>query len=619
MGGTLDTHLADELHRTETGHTLQFVEEYRTSHTHFLYQFVHRQGVVVHLTVHDIEQFGEEGITRHRVFTLLRLQTHQTLTVALLELNTLGDEVIDPGTQILGLEGLGHIVVRTILHRLQTTLDSRLGSQQNNGDIVPFGALLDKLRQLQSVHLGHHQIGDHQIQRLGAQDAFGLFAVLGGQDIVFAIEDADEELTHLAVVIHHEDGETAVLRRLFQLLQFVLQRQRCGIGCQRMVVGHEIHLRSKMVFALVQQDSERTTLAHFALHLDMTVVQIHEFLDEVHTDTRTARGATVQFVVAGEAFKQHAAFLQRNADTLVLHSHTDETGFLVQNDRYPLAGRSELEGIAKQVPQYRVHSSAVYPDCGILGAVLYAEGDMLVVRLLLEIGTRLSDQFAQQRLLHLEFHLLVLDLAELQQLVHHTQHTLTVGLHDLQLAANRLRDTLVLQDILHRPDDERQRRTQLMADIGEEAQFDVRHLLLHLHLLTQLVVGGDDIDDHPYHQQYGQGIDSHGPPAQPGRTLYDNTQLLLVVHIRSLAVRAAHMERIVAMTHVGIGDAVNIFGYVPTLVHTVQLVVIDQLIGCHVVYSGILDRQTAAVGYRDGVARQFLILAHAARDVHWRH
>ena len=86
MRSTFDTHLTDELHRTQTRQTLQLIEEDRATHIHLFHQLIDRQGVVVHVLVHDIQQLGEERITRYRIIRLLRLQTHQTLTVTLLQL-----------------------------------------------------------------------------------------------------------------------------------------------------------------------------------------------------------------------------------------------------------------------------------------------------------------------------------------------------------------------------------------------------------------------------------------------------------------------------------------------------------------------------------------------------
>ena len=146
MRGTFDAHLTDELHRTQTRQTLQLIEEDRTTHIHLFHQLIDRQGVVVHVFVHYIQQLGEERITRYRIIGLLRLQTHQTLTVTLLQLRALRQYIMYAGTHVFRLKRLGHIVIRTVLQSLQTTLDSRLGGKQNHRYIVRVRVLFDELR-----------------------------------------------------------------------------------------------------------------------------------------------------------------------------------------------------------------------------------------------------------------------------------------------------------------------------------------------------------------------------------------------------------------------------------------------------------------------------------------
>ena len=173
-----------------------------------------------------------------------------------------------------------------------------------------------------------------------------------------------------------------------------------------------------------------------------------------------------------------------------MNGERHETGFGVHDDADSFACRCELEGIAQQVPQYRVHAGSVHPYGRVLGVVDDLEVDMFLCCFFLEVRTRVFHQFAQQRRLYFEFHLLVLHLAEFEQLVHHAKHTLTVAVYDLQLTANALTDALRLEDVLYRTHDERERRTQLMTDVGEKAQLDIRHLLLHFHALPQTVIDG---------------------------------------------------------------------------------------------------------------------------------
>ena len=180
---------------------------------------------------------------------------------------------------------------------------------------------------------------------------------------------------------------------------------------------------------------------------------------------------------------------------------------------------------------------------------------MFLCRFFLEVRTRVFHQFAQQRRLYFEFHLLVLHLAEFEQLVHHAQHALAVAVYDLQLTANALTDALRLEDILYRTHDERERRTQLMTDVGEKAQLDIRYLLLHFHALPQAVIDGYRVYRQSDEQGYAQTVEQQSPPTEPYRPLYVNHELDSIVHIGSFAVGGPHMEDVRPVPQVTIGDA----------------------------------------------------------------
>ena len=204
-------------------------------------------------------------------------------------------------------------------------------------------------------------------------------------------------------------------------------------------------------------------------------------------------------------------------------------------------------------------------------------------------------------------------------MVHHAQHTLTVAVHDLQLAAYVRTDPFVAQYILYRPDDERQRGTQLMADVRKETQFDIRHFLLNLYLAAQTVIQAHDVDDQSDDGQHAAYIEHECPPPQPPGTQHEDGQPFLVVHFASFAVGRANMEGIVAVTEVVIGHAAHILGIVPVVIDAVQLVVIDDLICADIVHSCVFDGDVRAVFDRDGITLKLHILRLDARDAHRRH
>ena len=192
-------------------------------------------------------------------------------------------------------------------------------------------------------------------------------------------------------------------------------------------------------------------------------------------------------------------------------------------------------------------------------------------------------------------------------------------MYDLQLTANALTDALRLEDILYRTHDERERRTQLMTDVGEKAQLDIRHLLLHFHALPQTVIDGNSVYRQSDEQGYAQTVEQQSPPAEPYRPLYVNHELDGIVHIGSFAVGGPHVEDVRPVPQVTIGDATQVGRFVPVLVHAFQPVVIVNLIDAYVVECCVVDGDVASVLDGDSVAAQGLILYLDTRDAQRRY
>ena len=90
-----------------------------------------------------------------------------------------------------------------------------------------------------------------------------------------------------------------------------------------------------------------------------------------------------------EAFKQHITFVRRYSHTLVFYSQGDESRLVSNDDSDGFTCRSELEGVTQQVPENRVHTSAIDPNGRVLRLVHDLKLNMFVVRLFTEISARL--------------------------------------------------------------------------------------------------------------------------------------------------------------------------------------------------------------------------------------
>ena len=117
-----------------------------------------------------------------------------------------------------------------------------------------------------------------------------------------------------------------------------------------MVIGQELDIAVEMLLTRMQQHGDGRTLTYFALHLYIAVMQVHQFFGQVHTDTRTRRIRVIEFVIAGETLKEHAAFLRCDTDTFVLHGQHDKSGFVGDDNADVLTGRCELKRVTQQVP-----------------------------------------------------------------------------------------------------------------------------------------------------------------------------------------------------------------------------------------------------------------------------
>ena len=162
------------------------------------------------------------------------------------------------------------------MHRLQAALDSRFGCQQDHRYIVRVRIFLDELRQFQSVHIRHHQVGYHDVDVLRANDLFCLCTVRSGLYVIIAVEDADEELLHILTVIDNKDGTAVILWLLRQLLEFVLKRRlRRVIDNRQFFALNEFYVLVEMFLAGMQQDGHCCAFAYFAINFDMPVMQVH--------------------------------------------------------------------------------------------------------------------------------------------------------------------------------------------------------------------------------------------------------------------------------------------------------------------------------------------------------
>ena len=168
-----------------------------------------------------------------------------------------------------------------------------------------------------------------------------------------------------------------------------------------------------------------------------------------------------------------------------------------------------------------------------------------------EEGVDIVDEAHEVLLAHAHLHLALVDLTEVHHLVDEVQDALGV-------AADGLIDILTLGVVLildqreQRRDDERHRGAYLVADVHEETQLGLTHLLgMDMSLKTQTVLHavvavGEEL---PQEESDDQGIEEIGPCRTVPRTVDDECEAAL----RRLDVIALglHTEAVSAWRQVG--------------------------------------------------------------------
>jgi hypothetical protein len=121
----------------------------------------------------------------------------------------LGQGLVDQEQELLDLERLGDVVVGAELDRLDRGLDRAEGGDHD--DVRRVGEGADVADQIEAVEVGHPQVGDHQLDWLGARGLEAGGAAAGGPDPVAGVGQLlGQELAHRVVVLDDEHGRGGV-------------------------------------------------------------------------------------------------------------------------------------------------------------------------------------------------------------------------------------------------------------------------------------------------------------------------------------------------------------------------------------------------------------------------
>lgn len=113
-------------------------------------------------------------------------------------------EVTDAGQEQFSAERLSHIGVGTRVESLHLLLLRTACGEQDDGDVAGDIVVLYLPAELQSVHDGHHNVGDDDVGNALMGQPQSALTVGGLHDIVFVGEDRAQILSHILVVVDDE-------------------------------------------------------------------------------------------------------------------------------------------------------------------------------------------------------------------------------------------------------------------------------------------------------------------------------------------------------------------------------------------------------------------------------
>ena len=135
--------------------------------------------------------------------------------------------------------------------------------------------LLQVLGQFQTVHVGHHQVGNHHIGNVLFYGFQCFYAIRRHFYTVVAAQDIAQEGAHVFVIVHYQHHPALVLLT-FYFCKFLLKSLLwCNRSAGARIIYYDIRFLSEMLGSALEQHCECRALAHLAIYLDIAVVQIN--------------------------------------------------------------------------------------------------------------------------------------------------------------------------------------------------------------------------------------------------------------------------------------------------------------------------------------------------------
>ena len=310
--------------------------------------------------------------------------------------------------------------------------------------------------------------------------------------MVVGHEDVADVVAHVHVVLDHEDGGLALLARhlVEDTGSHVLLAHggelehgefRDVVGLVDAGVGVEVLLQRDV-------DEEGRARGLFALHADGAAERIHDGGHEREADA----GTLLRSVQGIEALENLLHVLRRNIGAAVEHRQADLPPGGGAGRIEPDPDRTLLvhmvEGVGEEVREHLLHLDRVEGDLVVGPVRLVAELEVSAPYHIREHLEDLAQEFVEVAHRVVDHHLAALEGTEVQQLGDQARELAAVALEDVQGHRGALGHVLVGEQVVDRAADQRQRRLELVGDVGEERELGLRGLLQLLRQVDQLLL-----------------------------------------------------------------------------------------------------------------------------------
>ena len=477
--GFFQADVADEAGDIEAGDGAQLVVDGRRAGAHVGGEGVAVVGIVVEVGVDKPEGAAEELLVgRFRGDDDAAGLVGTLLVVFGLDALAVLDDVVDAQLEVAEAEGLREILVGSEEQRLLLVFVLRLGGEEDDGQMAVVGVVLDCLRELVAVHLGHHHVGDDEVEVFLPDDVEGLATVLGSIDAVGRSQQLLHEHEEFDIVFDDEQAVDVLVGVILRIAVLVVDFELECLDVDDGILG-EVEVDGACLVDLIvnegflvdrQLDGEGGALAHLALTLDGAVVQEDEVVGEVEPET-CADGLVLAVFTVVEPLEEVLHLLRRDAVACVAHLDADvvEGRVRLYLQRHLTVFVGVFGGIGEEVVDDFVEFVGIDPAHHALGVA--GDGEMLALAHQegLDALGCLADVAHDVALCDDQLELACLRLAGLEDLLQQAHHSLDVELHEVVVVSVLGR---LVAEFVDGGGDDGEWRQQFVGDVGE----DITHL-----------------------------------------------------------------------------------------------------------------------------------------------